>query len=488
MAKNQSSLPHDAANLPVDVQQHCIDLPGENVQCFIHKPNLEVVLRKHRDVIFDIKLKAGEIYTVYSTESDFYNARDKLIVLTKRKETVVFHDGERLNLWISRGFKGELVLKNKMQEIARYSPNQLDKTRYDEHPRTKPEPMLVKMHKNENQSLSYEQCTFDDPHGLGLLNLSLKQHVTPAIEFIKPLGMKEDYNPFLNNVPETHEFVVASIAETHEIQPHIVEQLKHVIAIEDSPDKIFAEVKVGTDLHNAISGWREVIQANEFKETAGYLQENWKQMNKLGMKVYVEKKPKGGYKIILKGRSITQNLSTAVNKTLGSLAHTTKAKPTFTHLKTGSEELKWLGGDFERRGRATKGTFKRLMVKLGSNAKGGAKLQVIGTVIDIYFDYDKVYDTKDGSKDFSEFLGRAGVSVAKAALTAVIGSVFAAVAVSAVASGFAAAAAAGVLASAAVPVLIAVVVVVGAYIIAANIVDWLDNKTGAKEAAANYAR
>lgn len=55
------------------VQEHCIDLPGESVQCWIGGgiDKLKVILRKHRDVIFDIHLGNGKTYTLESTESDF---------------------------------------------------------------------------------------------------------------------------------------------------------------------------------------------------------------------------------------------------------------------------------------------------------------------------------------------------------------------------------------------------------------------------------
>jgi hypothetical protein len=52
------------------VQEHCIDLPGESVQCWIGggTDKLKVILRKHRDVIFDIHLGNGKTYTLESTE------------------------------------------------------------------------------------------------------------------------------------------------------------------------------------------------------------------------------------------------------------------------------------------------------------------------------------------------------------------------------------------------------------------------------------
>lgn len=134
--------------LPADTQQVCIDLPGETIRCYVHKPKLQIMLRKHRDVIFDIELFKGMQYTVEADQSDFYNARDKKIVLVKSKQKVSFKDGERMHLHVGRGFKGHLILKANGEVLGRYAPNELDSKRYDDEPATKPAPLIVAM-KNE---------------------------------------------------------------------------------------------------------------------------------------------------------------------------------------------------------------------------------------------------------------------------------------------------------------------------------------------------
>ena len=127
------------------VQEHCIDLPGESVQCWLGggTDKLRVTLRKHRDVIFDIKLGNGKSYTVESTESDFYNARDKKIVLAAKRTPVTFHDGERLHLWVSRGFRGALVVKCDGHTVAKVEPNEWDKHRHSDDPKEKPAPIIL---------------------------------------------------------------------------------------------------------------------------------------------------------------------------------------------------------------------------------------------------------------------------------------------------------------------------------------------------------
>lgn len=131
-----------------DTQQVCIDLPGEDIRCYIYKPKLQIMLRKHRDVIFDIALFNGMTYTVEADQSDFYNARDKKIVLLKKQQKVSFADGERLHLHVGRGFKGHLILKANGKALGRYAPKELDAQRYDDEPTTKPAPLIVVM-KNE---------------------------------------------------------------------------------------------------------------------------------------------------------------------------------------------------------------------------------------------------------------------------------------------------------------------------------------------------
>lgn len=142
--------------VPQDTQQVCIDLPGEDVRCVIHKPKLEIMLRKHRDVILDIQLFKGMTYSVEANQSDFYNARDKKIVLHAKKQTVMFKDGERLHLWVARSFKGSLIVKANDKVIGRYEPAALDPTRYNSEPTTKPAPMVIvlKNDPSEGQALT----------------------------------------------------------------------------------------------------------------------------------------------------------------------------------------------------------------------------------------------------------------------------------------------------------------------------------------------
>ena len=127
------------------VKEQCIDLPGEKVQCWIGAgtDKLKIVLRKHRDVIFDISTGNGKIYTLEATESDFYNVRDKKLVLAARHGKVFFKDGEKMHIWISRGFRGALVVKSEGLVISRVIPRELDEFQYTMSPQEKPAPIIV---------------------------------------------------------------------------------------------------------------------------------------------------------------------------------------------------------------------------------------------------------------------------------------------------------------------------------------------------------
>lgn len=129
----------------LEAQEVCIDLPGESVQCWRSSDHLKVVLRKHRDVIFDIRLGDGKSYTVQSSQSNVYNARDKKLVNALRGDIISFRDGERLHLWITRDFKGYLSLKSGGKLVMRIEPDKVDQHAYDNDPKTKAAPIIINL-------------------------------------------------------------------------------------------------------------------------------------------------------------------------------------------------------------------------------------------------------------------------------------------------------------------------------------------------------
>lgn len=131
-------------------QELCIDLPGESVQCWRSSDNLKVVLKKHRDIIFDINLGDKKTYTVESTTSNFYSARDKKLISPRQGTGISFVDGERMHLWVARNFLGELLLKCDGILLAKLEPNKIDSVKYDDSPKTKPAPLIFAIGSKEN--------------------------------------------------------------------------------------------------------------------------------------------------------------------------------------------------------------------------------------------------------------------------------------------------------------------------------------------------
>lgn len=190
--------------VPADTQQVCIDLPGEAIQCVVHKPKLELVLRKHRDVIFDIQLFKGMQYTVEAHDSEIYNLRDKKIV--PRKKAVSFKDGEQLHLWIGREFKGNLTLKANGKLLGQYAIPALDPCKYDAEPTTKPAPFVVALKNQPNTQSPWLPLLPNKMEGanqlsqsaplLGPLELSSSQpHASASMHVV-------EINPSLGTMPD----------------------------------------------------------------------------------------------------------------------------------------------------------------------------------------------------------------------------------------------------------------------------------------------
>lgn len=90
-----------------------------------------------------------------------------------------------------------------------------------------------------------------------------------------------------------------------------------------------------------------------------------------------------------------------------------------------------------------------------------------------------MYVDEKGSRDLSEFLGRADVSLAKAGATAALGGILAAALTAAAAAIFGVAGA---------PVFLVVGLVIGGYILAQTVVDKIDSSLEIKEKFAGIAR
>lgn len=200
------------------VQEHCIDLPGESVQCWIGggTDKLKVILRKHRDVIFDIHLGNGKTYTLESTESDFYNPRDKKLVYAARHDKVTFKDGERMHVWVSRGFRGALTLKCGDHVMSEVKPNEWDSHRHGDDPKEKPAPIIVAVGNHHStlkatasDQLSHHDSSHVDEPSLHVHEVSKKGAPPSILEFFEDGGESLDLDS--NNII-TRNWIIAQLA------------------------------------------------------------------------------------------------------------------------------------------------------------------------------------------------------------------------------------------------------------------------------------
>lgn len=119
-----------------------IDLPGQPIQCWTTGvEKVTVILQKHRDVIFDVELSAGKVYTVWSELSEMYDPKAKKLM--RPCETVDFKDGQILHLWIARSFKGRIFLREGKNLIGAYDVKQLDPTIESLDAASKPAPINI---------------------------------------------------------------------------------------------------------------------------------------------------------------------------------------------------------------------------------------------------------------------------------------------------------------------------------------------------------
>ena len=451
-------------------QKTCIDLPGEAVQCWRSSDNIQVILRKHRDVVFDINLRPGTAYSVES-KSDFYNPVQK-----KLTRKVDFLDGDQCHLWVGRQFKDELVLKASNRVLGSYRVNHLDASDYGTDPKVKPEPLMIVMGQRSDQASLV--CTPDDPFGISDARSKIMSPFESKFSIMRELGTKFDYS-HLHYSPEVKEYVAITTAFPDEINPHILARLEANGMVDGSASEIFLPPTKEKEsfLYQAlftaagyISG-NGMLTGNVFKETAGYMVEHFRKLDQIAMKVHIEKKVKGMYRVALKGY--------LVSDVFGKITGTVKnLKPKHINVPLGAKGGTFIDGGFARTGKAGYGGFKRIIMTSAQNFSSGLKIQGVGTVIDLIVDVNTVYFDEKGSRDLTEFLGRAGVSIAKAGATAALGSAIAAFGTAILT------AAAGV----ALPAVIIVGIVVLGFIAAAVLIDKIDDTFEVKNKVANWAR
>lgn len=452
-------------------QELCIDLPGETVRCWRSGDRVKIILRKHRDVFFDINLRKGAIYTIES-KSDFYSPSDKKIF-----KTMLIRDGEQLHIWVGRNFKDAFILKSEGKTIGVFEPSKLDNMAYNADPKTKPEPLMVILGKKDMSFPPVHPA--EDRFWLSSAQGLFKPIFDPKISLLKNFGGTYDCR-FTPQEAEISEYVCVAEAVGTEIRPHVLKQLESGAA-EGNINELFLPPKAGqppSGLYQAIAltvesiTGSQVLTSNIFKEGVGYMQENLKELNKVTMRARIEKRAVGKYVVVFKGIPLTKRIGQA-------LGVAKNAKVVHETVSLGSAKSAFIDGGFGRTGRSGYGGFKRIALTTSKNFRGGLNMQGIGTVIDITEDVQDVYFSENGSKDLSELLGRSGVSLLKGGATAAVGGVFAAVLI-----GFVSC----VLGITVLPVAVTALLVIGGYLAAATIIDNLDEKFNIKDTVAGLVK
>jgi len=85
-----------------------IDLPGDPVQYVTFDGQLDIILRRHRDIIINVNLPSPLKSFTLESEKDWFYHPDKKI----RTKKISITNGEQVHIWTSRNFKGSLAIKS----------------------------------------------------------------------------------------------------------------------------------------------------------------------------------------------------------------------------------------------------------------------------------------------------------------------------------------------------------------------------------------
>lgn len=429
---------------PAEAQMVCIDLPGEAIRCGRSTEKVKVVLRKHRDVIFEIELFKGMQYSVEAQKSDFYNARDKKLVEAKRKQKVVFADGERLHLWVSREFQGALILKANGKFMTRYVPNEIDMCGYDYDPATKPAPLIVVM-KNEPAP----------PVAQKLASVTAQE---------KPSALQTpQWSPWSEEQMQKSMQADAARRQQHQDEVQRPEEVMYVVEVKQGYPNLPSEIsdffkrggeETAIDSNKVLTRnwlWAQIVgTAVYYDQNKSWIKELWK--TKFYLQKVVHKNAGAMYYIVFKGYpGLRQYLTSA------------------RYGVTAEKVIAITSGAGSAKGLRHAG-WANLKGSLGT--KGGVLALVFTITLDTaewLNDYQQV-DPATGKpkKDFFDLCLKIGVDIAKVIISTAVGTVLMATLAAVASLVFGLSIVGGVF----------VVGAIGISILVGIGIDWLDKKTG----------
>lgn len=457
-------LPHEH-DLRPEEQLICIDLPGEEYKI---RPNLcyprnkvYVVLRRHRDVIFDIRLGLGSNYELEADQDIFYDPKDG-----KQRKQARFADGERYHIWLPRNFKGNLTLKSNGKTLASYTIRQLDPRAYSDDPDEKPAPVIIALGVHGSASPT---------QGSVLTDLVNQGGLKPS-----PFGSKSQGAKDASPIP---------------IQPHARDRLltlngqnprgetdnhetMHVIEVRPAygpevPQQIAEFFKKGgeetaidtTGLLTRNWLWSQIVGgAAYYSDNQHWIKELWGQ--KFYLQKVVHKNAGTKWYVVFKGNP---TLRTVVNAArLGAANAKVLAITSGAGSAQGMRHAAW---------EATKGGFKK-----------AGLLSVLFTITLDTAEWICDYEQRDPvtgkpKKDFFDLVFKIGVDFAKAGISAALGTVAMAGALMA-AVNIAAVFGATLVAPVSVVVIGTIAFAIGIGIA----MDWIDKKTGATDSLKEMLR
>jgi hypothetical protein len=428
----------------------CIDLPGEPVECWADT-DLTVLLRKHRDVIFDIHVKSGAIYTLEADQDWIYDVGKK-----KRVTQGQFQDGQRYHIWISRDFKGHLILKQNGKVFQRYSMHLFGLTNSNPDPKAKPEPIVIAMGTNKASQLPASSTLSKATN----ISSPLKYPQTPVPDYLRA--------PFLSPLPGDQQWscpVPIKLAPDTTREPmqeaHVVEvdagsvpkEVLDALASGGSEDTAIDTNKVATRnwLMAQLAGTTAFLNDNK-----QWISELWSQ--KFRLTKVIHKNVGERMYVVFTGNPRLRTLVTAARYGVKNEKVLTIAGGAGS-VESGAAAA-WEG---------SKGAFK----------KAGLIALIFTIVLDTaewLHDYEEIGPDGKRKKDFADLLGKIGIDLAKAGLSAVIASVV----IGAIVAGLAG--------TVALPV---AAIVVGTIVVAVAVgygLDWVDRKTHATEHVTSWFR
>ncbi|SAK53041.1 hypothetical protein AWB79_01969 [Caballeronia hypogeia] len=437
-----------------------IDLPGEPPEGKLWPGvNNIIVLRKHRDVVFDIKLKAGATYTLKTDQPESKYGR---FYDTRRKQTTArttFQDGEPLHIWVGRRFQGNLILSSEGKEIGRYAIKKMDCTgTCTDDPKDKPAPMIIAMGINQEaqppvakQPLGPVRSGAPAIWPLSAVDMSMMPKSFYSLDQFSQRDLWSCRLP-VKLAPETEMASTQSVHISEVDKKSIPQELLDAVAAGGADETAIDRNKIAT--RNWLLGQLAGMGAF-YSDNKEWIKELWSE--KFRLSKVVHKNVGERWYVVFTGNPRLRKYVTAARYGVKNAKVLTMAGG------AGS-----LGSGLNAAWEGSKGAFK----------KAGLVALIFTVAIDTaewLHDYQQVDpETGKRKKDFADLLGKIGIDLAKAGLSAAIASALVGTVVA--------------LIGLTLPVSWIVVGTVIAAIGVGYVLDLIDKKTGAADSVTSWFR